>query len=80
MIFQFFHKLFRKFLDYPKYRGGVCILMFFGRLQLIQHSTGLSLGNLVDGLPCALHNTEALWWGQGVFRPAAIHALAKEEI
>ena len=40
-------------------------------MELTQHSTGGSLGNLVDGLPGALH-TEAFWKRQGVFQPAPI--------
>ena len=48
-------------------------------MEFTQHATGLSLGNLVDGLPGALH-TEALWGGQGVFGPAAIGTLAKKNI
>ena len=48
-------------------------------IEFTRNSTGLSLGNLVDGLPGALH-TEALWGGQGVFGPAAIHTLDKKDI
>ena len=45
----------------------------------IDISMGVSFGNLVDGLPGALH-TEALWGGQGVFGPAPIDTLAKKKI
>ena len=55
-------------------------VFFLESMEFTQNSTGLSLGNLVDGLPGALHNTEALWGGQGVFRPAAIGTLAKKKI
>ena len=48
-------------------------------IEFTEHSTGLSLGNLVDGLPGALH-TEALWGGQGVFGPATIDTLDKKKI
>ena len=54
-------------------------MAFFEIMQFNQHSTGLSLRILVDGLPGALH-TEALWVGQGVFLPAAIDTLAKKRI
>ena len=52
-------------------------VLFLTIIEFTQHSTGLSLGNLVDGLPGALH-TEALWGGQGVLGPAAIHTLGKQ--
>ena len=48
------------------------------QISVTQHSTGLSLGNQVDGLPSARH-TEAFWGGQAVFGPAAIHALDKHK-
>ena len=48
-------------------------------MKLFSYSTGLSLGNQVDGLPGALH-TEAVWGVQGAFGPAAIHAHAKKKI
>ena len=48
-------------------------------IEFTRNSTGLSLGNLVDGLPGAL-NTEALWGGQGVFWLAPIGAWAKKKI
>ena len=34
--------------------------------------TSLSDVNLVDGLPSARHNTEAVWGAHGVFGPAPI--------
>ena len=40
-------------------------------MEFTQHSTGLLLGNLVDGLPGALH-TKAVWGVQGIFGPAPI--------
>ena len=49
-------------------------------MEFTQNSTGLSLGNLVDGLPGALHNAEALWGGQGVLGLAPIDILAKKKI
>ena len=52
----------------------------WGIMEFNKKSTGLSLGNLVDGLPGALHNTEALWGGQGVFGPVPIDTLAKKKI
>ena len=51
--------------------------LVFRNMEVTQHSTGLSFGNQVDGLPGALH-TEALWGGQGVFGPAPIYALDKK--
>ena len=51
----------------------------WGIMEFNKKSTGLSLINLVDGLPGALH-TEALWGGQGVFGPAAIHTLDPKKI
>ena len=40
-------------------------VLFLTIIEFTQHSTGLSLGNLVDGLPGALQrNTEALWWAK----------------
>ena len=60
---------------------GVIDLVFFQtNIEFHQHSTGLSLRNLVDGLSGALHNTEALWGGQGVFRPASLHTLDTKKI
>ena len=47
-------------------------------MQFTRHSTGASLGNLVDILPGALH-TEALWRGQGVFGAAPIGTLDKKK-
>ena len=41
-------------------------------MEFTQHSTGLPLGNQVDGLPGALHSTEAVWGPHGVFGPAPI--------
>ena len=38
---------------------------------------GLLLGNLVDGLSGALHNTEALSGGQGVFVAALLEKIDK---
>ena len=43
-------------------------------IKLFSYSTGLSLGNQVDGLPGALH-TGAVWGVQGAFRPAPIYEL-----
>ena len=59
---------------------GFMYAFVFNIMEFTQNSTGLSLGNLVDGLPGALHNTEALWGGQGVFGPAPIDTLAKKQI
>ena len=53
---------------------------FCENIEFTQHSTGLSLGNLVDGLLGASHNTEALWGSQGVFGPAAIDTMDKKQI
>ena len=57
--------------------NGFSIHILPKKIQFARHSTGLSLGNLVDGLPGALHNTEAVWRGQGAFGPAAIDTLDK---
>ena len=46
-------------------------------IEFTRNSTGLSLGNLVDGLPGALHS-EALWGAQGGFGPAPIGNMAKK--
>ncbi len=46
--------------------------------SLSPDSTSLSDGNLVDGLPSARHNTEAVWGAHGVFGPAAIGDLDKK--
>ena len=49
-------------------------------MEFTRHSTGLSLGNLNDGLPGALH-AEALWAGQGgVFGPAPIDDIDTKKI
>ena len=50
----------------------------FTQYEFTQHSTGLSLGNQVDGSPVALH-TEAVWGGQGALGPAAIDTLDNKQ-
>ena len=51
--------------------------IFLKIMEFTRHSTGLWLGNLVDGLPGALHS-EALRGAQGVFGPAPIGTLDKK--
>ena len=63
--------------DFLKFRR---IIQKISQISLTQHSTGLSLGNQVDGLPSARHNTEALWDVQGVFGPAPIDKLDQNKI
>ena len=49
-------------------------------LEFPEHSTGLSLGNQVDGLPGALHNTEAVRAAHGSFGLAPIDKLDQKNI
>ena len=72
MISESFDKFCRKFVKYQEFYGGF-------NVGFMDISMGVSFGNLVDGLPGALH-TEALWGGQGVFGPAPIDILAKRKI
>ena len=55
-------------------------VIFLKIMEFTRHSTGLSLGNLVDVLPGASHNKEGLWGGKGVFGPAPIGTLDKTKI
>ena len=68
-VFFDFFRFFSKSVKYIEYYGG-----FY-----TPHSTGLSLGNQVDGLPGASH-TEALWGGQGLFGPAPIGDMDKKNV
>ena len=56
-------------MKYQEFKGWFHVSAFLKIIEFTQHSAGLSLGNLVDGLPGALH-TEAFWGDRGVFGPA----------
>ena len=79
MIFDLFAKFVIKSITNKKCHGGFHLCVFSKIAKFTQHSSGPWLGNLVDGLPGALHNTEALWGGQGVFGPAPIGTLDKNK-
>ena len=54
-------KLYMKFINSIKNLMEVkCVIFFINNYAFTHHSTGPSLGNLVDGLPGALHYTKAL--------------------
>ena len=70
MIFLNFGQLSRKIFKCKKYYGWFCSL----------HSTGLSLGYVVGGIPGAQNNTGALRKRQEVLAQAAINTLEKKEM
>ena len=61
------------------WRFSQSVFLFSNNIEFAKTSTGLSLGNQVDGLPGALH-TEALGGPHGVFGPAPIYTLEPQEI
>ena len=54
-------------------------IVFSETTEFTKHSTGLSLGTQVDGLPGAFH-TEVLWAPHGVYGPAPIEYLEEKKI
>ena len=59
MIFELVAKFFIKSITYKEFHRGLHLCVFSKIVKFTQHSTGPSLGNLVDSLPGALH-TKAL--------------------